>query len=313
MENLAQQIIDTHQRIKPYIHNTPVLSSSLLNSMAGCEVFFKCENFQKMGAFKMRGATNAILNLSKEQLGNGVVTHSSGNMAQAVALAAKSLNVPAYIVMPSNAPQVKVDAVRDYGGMITKCEPTIEARQETADQIIKEKSASFIHPFNDINVVLGQATAAKELLEKHPDLNVLMAPVGGGGLASGTALSAKYFGNDCQAYGGEPELVNDAYRSLESGSIQKNNRIDTIADGLRTNLGPVTFKILNEHLERIILVSEDEIIHAMRLIYERLKIVIEPSCSVPFAALLKEKAHFKGKRVGIILSGGNVDLSKLPF
>jgi len=234
-------------------------------------------------------------------------------MAQAVALAAKSLNIPAYIVMPENAPQVKVNAVQDYGGQITMCKPTIEARQESAEQIIAEKSASFIHPFNDINVVYGQATAAKELLEECPNLDILMAPVGGGGLASGTALSAKCFGSDCLAIGGEPELVSDAYRSLQLGSIQKNDRIDTIADGLRTNLGPVTFKILSEHLERIILVSETEIVHAMRLIYERLKIVIEPSCAVPLAALLKEKEAFSGKKVGIILSGGNVDLSKLPF
>ena len=311
--DFKQRIIDAHQLLLPHIHNTPVVTSSLLNGIAGAKLFFKCENFQKMGAFKIRGATHAILKLSKADRKKGVVTHSSGNMAQAVALAARNIGVPAYIVMPSNAPTVKVNAVKDYGGIITICKPTIEDRQLQADLIIEKTGANFIHPFNDINVVIGQATAAKELLEDYSELEIIMAPVGGGGLASGMALAANIFGDNCIAIGGEPELVDDAFRSLKSGKIEKNDRIDTIADGLRTNLGPVTIEIIQQYLDRIITVSEKEIIDAMRLIYERLKIVIEPSSAVPFAALLKEKSSFQGKKIGVILSGGNVDLSNMPF
>lgn len=306
-------IEEAHNRIKPYIHKTPVMSSKLINEVAGSDIVFKCENFQRMGAFKMRGATNAILQLSEEEKSKGVVTHSSGNMAQAVALAAKSLDIPAYIVMPENAPKVKVAAVKDYGGQITFCESTIEARTSTANEIIKERGSSFIHPFNDHNVVFGQATAAKELLEEHPNLEIIVAPVGGGGLASGSALTAHFFGHNCICIGAEPELVDDAFRSLSSGSIQKNDRIDTIADGLRTNLGPITFEYLSEYLEKIITVTEDEIIHAMKLIWERMKIIVEPSCAVPLAAVLKSPEDFNGKKIGIILSGGNVDLNQLPF
>lgn len=311
--DLREKIIKGHDQIKSHIHRTDVLHSSLIDEIAGAEIYFKCENFQKMGAFKIRGATHAILNLSEVQRAKGVVTHSSGNMAQAVALAARMLNIPAYIVMPSNAPKVKVNAVKDYGGIITICEPTIEDRQRQADIIIEKTGASFVHPFNDINVVIGQATAAKEFLEDYPDLEIILAPVGGGGLASGTALSAKYFGNGCICVGAEPEIVDDAFRSLQSGKIEKNKSIDTIADGLRTNLGPVTFDILSEHIDKIITVSEEEIIQAMRLIFERMKIIIEPSAAVPFAAVLKEKEYFKDKKIGIILSGGNVDVSDLPF
>ena len=306
-------ISEAHDRIKPFIHNTPVLTSTLINNKVGGELFFKCENLQKMGAFKIRGATNAALQLSDEEKKRGLVTHSSGNMAQAVALAARSLNIPAYIVMPENAPKVKVNAVNDYGGDITFCESTIEARTETANEIIKEKGASFIHPFNDHQVVFGQATAAKELLESQADLDIIVAPVGGGGLASGSSLSAKYFGKNCICIGAEPEIVDDAFRSLASGSIQKNDRIDTIADGLRTNLGPITFDYLSKYLDKVITVTEDEIISAMKLIWERMKIIVEPSCAVPLAAIIKNNHEFAGKKIGVILSGGNVDLNNLPF
>ncbi len=304
---------DCHNRIKNYIHRTPVLTSTLLNEISGVRLFFKCENFQRMGAFKMRGAASAILQLSKEQQSKGVVTHSSGNFAQALSLAAKSLGVKAYIVMPSNAPQVKKDAVKGYDGEIIECPPTLEAREQAAALIQKEKGATFLHPSNDMDVILGQGTAAIELLEDHPDLEYIFTPVGGGGLIAGSALAAHHFGNDCKVIGGEPFAVDDAYRSLQSGKIETNTTTNTIADGLKTQLGDVNFPIIQKHVSEIIRVEEDEIIAAMRLIWERMKIIIEPSCAVPFAALLKEKDHFKGKKVGIIFSGGNVDLDNLPF
>lgn len=308
-----ENLQETHKRIEPYIHNTPVLSSTLINEIAGANLYFKCENFQKMGAFKMRGATNAIIQLSDEQRRKGVVTHSSGNFAQALSLAAKSLGVKAYIVMPSSAPQVKKDAVAGYGGQITICEPTLMARESAAKEIEKSLGATFLHPSNDTDVILGQGTAAKELLEVHPSLEYLMAPVGGGGLIAGTILAAQSFGKNCKVVGGEPFEVDDAYRSLISGKIESNQSTNTIADGLKTQLGDKNFPIIKEGIDRIIRVSEKEIMDSMRLIWERLKIVCEASCAVPLAALLKEKETFKGKDIGIIISGGNVDLTKLPF
>jgi threonine dehydratase len=281
--------------------------------MTGAKLYFKCENFQKMGAFKMRGATNAILQLSKEQQQKGVVTHSSGNFAQALALAAKNIGVKAYIVMPSNAPQVKKNAVKAYGGIITECEPTLEARETTANKIQQEKGATFVHPFNDFNVILGNASAGKELLEKHPDLDYIIAPVGGGGLISGTALSTQVFGNNCKVIGAEPQNVDDAYRSLKSGKIETNITTNTIADGLKTTLGDITFAIISNYVEKIITVTEEEIIAAMQLLWERIKIVVEPSSAVTLAAVLKSKKEFENKKVGLILSGGNVDLKHLPF
>ena len=308
-----KSIIEVHQRIAPYIHNTPVLTSQLINDIAGAEIFFKCENFQKMGAFKMRGATNAIMQLSDEQKVKGVVTHSSGNFAQALSLAAQSLKVKAFIVMPSSAPQVKKDAVRGYGGKIIECEPTLVARENMAKEIEQKEGATFIHPSNDMNVILGQATAGKELLEAHPDLEYIFTPVGGGGLIAGTAISASSFGNNCKVIGGEPFEVDDAYRSLQSGIIESNETTNTIADGLKTQLGDINFPIIQGGVERIIRVTEAEIVTAMRLTWERLKIVSEASCAVALAALLKEKEHFQNKKIGIIISGGNVDLSNLPF
>ena len=306
-------LIESHQRINPYIHNTPILSSQLINKIAGANIFFKCENFQKMGAFKMRGATNAIMQLTEAQRQKGVVTHSSGNFAQALSLAAKKLGIKAYIVMPSTAPQVKKDAVKEYGGKISESEPTLEAREKLANEIKQREGATFIHPYNNIDVIIGNGTACKELLESQPNLDYVFTPVGGGGLIAGTALSAYYFGNNCKVVGGEPLEADDAYRSLISGNIETNITTNTIADGLKTNLGDVTFPIIQKHVEKIIRVTEKEIVDAMRLIWERLKIVSEPSSAVALAAMLKEKELFKNKNIGIVISGGNVDLNKLPF
>tara|TARA_B110000495_G_scaffold198783_1_gene211124 strand:+ start:568 stop:1512 length:945 start_codon:yes stop_codon:yes gene_type:complete len=308
-----ENLIEVHQKIKPYIHNTPVLSSKLLNEIVGAKLYFKCENFQKMGAFKMRGATNAILKLSKFQRSKGVVTHSSGNFAQALSLAAQSIGIKAYIVMPSNAAKIKKEGVIGYGGILIECPPTLKAREAAANNIKDTIGATFLHPSNDIDVILGQGTAAKELLEEQPNLDAIFAPVGGGGLIAGTALAANYFGENCKVYGGEPFEADDAYRSLKSGFIESNKTNNTIADGLKTQLGDKNFPIIQEGVDRIIRVTEKEIVEAMRLIWERLKIVCESSCAVALAALIKEKESFYGLEVGIIISGGNVDLNNLPF
>ena len=302
-----------HVRIKPYIHRTPVLRSALLNEIVSANVYFKCENFQKMGAFKMRGATNAILSLSDEDRSKGVVTHSSGNFAQALSLAAKKTGVEAYIVMPKNAPQVKKDAVKTYLGNIIECDSTPIAREEMAEKVQKETGATFIHPSNDDQVIYGQGTAAMELFEDYPDLDYVFSPVGGGGLIAGTALAATYFSKHCKVIGGEPKNADDAYRSFLSGKIEFNVQANTIADGLRTFLGDRNFPIIKKHVEKIIRVEEEEIIQAMKLIWERMKIIVEPSSAVAFAALLKNKSDYKNKNIGIIISGGNVDVGNLPF
>ena len=308
-----EEFTTLHSEIATYIKRTPIMRSRLLNGLAETEVYFKCENFQRMGAFKMRGATAAILALSAEERAKGVVTHSSGNFAQAVSLSAKSLGIPAYIVMPSSAPQVKKDAVKTYGGQITECEPTIKAREAAAAKIEEETGATFLHPSNDLNVIYGQGTAAKEFLEDFPELDVIITPVGGGGLLAGTALAVDFYAEKCKTIGAEPFEVDDAYRSLESGKIEFNKTTNTIADGLKTNLGDKNFPIIKDKVSEIIRVEEEEIITPMKLIWERMKIVVEPSAAVAFAAVLKEKEKFHGKRVGIIISGGNVDLSNLPF
>jgi threonine dehydratase len=305
-----ESISQAHKRIKPFIEHTPVLTSSSLNEMAGCQLFFKCENFQKVGAFKARGAINAALKLPDEERKNGLATHSSGNHAQAIARAGKILNVKSYIVMPRTAPEIKKRGVRGYGGDIFECEPTLQAREETLAQVIKKTGASEIHPFNNYNVMEGQATCAKELFEQVPKLDVVMAPVGGGGLLSGTALATKFFSPATIVIGGEPAGSDDAYRSMQSGKIEP-AQSNTIADGLLTTLGDKTFPIIYENVKEIITVTDEEIIAAMRLIWERLKIIVETSCAVPFAAVLKRKEKFKDMRVGIILSGGNVDLEKV--
>ena len=308
-----EDLTNCYNRIRPYIHNTPILTSNLINKLVGAELYFKCENFQRAGAYKIRGATNAIMQLSKAQQLNGVVTHSSGNFAQALSLAAKSLNIKAYIIMPSNSPMVKKNAVLEYGGEVIECEPTIEARQTTADQIAKNTGATFIHPSNNPDVIIGQSTAGLELLKEHPNLDYLICPIGGGGLIAGTALAAAYFSDHCKVLGGEPFEADDAYRSLISGKIETNITTNTIADGLRTQLGSHNFPIIKKHVKQIIRITETEIIEAMQLIWERMKIIIEPSSAVAFAAVLKEKELFKNQKIGIIISGGNVDVNNLPF
>lgn len=305
-----QTIEQAHERIKPYIHRTPVLTSQSINEATGCHVFLKCENFQKVGAFKARGAMNAALSLSPEQRARGIATHSSGNHAQALARAAKILGVKSYIVMPRTAPEIKKRGVRGYGGEIFECEPTLQARESTLAEVILKTGATEIHPFNNYEVIAGQATAAKELFADVKDLDVIMAPVGGGGLLSGTALAANYFSQNTKVIAGEPAGSDDAYRSLKSGKIEQ-AQSQTIADGLLTTLGDKTFPIIQELVSEIITVSDEQIIAAMKLVWERVKIIIEPSCAVPLAALIKEKDRFKGQRVGIILSGGNVDLEKV--
>lgn len=302
-------IAAAHERIKPYIHHTPVMTSTSIDEMAGCSVFFKCENFQKVGAFKARGAMNAILKLTTEQRSKGVATHSSGNHAQALARAAKILQVASYIVMPRTAPEIKKRGVRAYCGEIFECEPTLAAREATLEEVIRKTGAAEIHPFNNYDVMEGQATCAKEFFEETSSLDFLLAPVGGGGLLSGTALAAKYFSPSTAVIAGEPEGSDDAYRSLKSGKIEP-AQSNTIADGLLTTLGTKTFPIIQDLVKEIITVTDEEIVAAMRIIWERLKIIVEPSCAVPFAAVLKQKSRFAGKRVGIILSGGNVDLER---
>lgn len=304
---------ECHKLIAPYIHRTPVLSSRLIDEIIGAQVVFKCENFQRMGAYKMRGATHAILKLDPESRESGVVTHSSGNFAQALSLAAKSLGVDAHIVMPSNAPKVKKEGVISYGGNIIECEPTVEARIETAERVAAKTGATFIHPSNDPDVILGQGTACLELLEDHPELEYIFVPVGGGGLIGGSALAAFHLGNKTRIIGAEPFEVDDAYRSMISGRIESNITTNTIADGLKTTLGDNTLPLILNYVDKIIRVDEDEIVSAMKLIWERMKIVVEASSAVALAALIRNKKDYVGSSVGIIISGGNVDLTDLPF
>ena len=313
MEVTKQDLIDSHNRIKPFIHDTPVLTSNYVNEITEAEVYFKCENFQKMGAFKMRGAANAILKLTDEQKNNGVVTHSSGNHAQAISLAAKKIGIKAYIVMPSNAPKIKKEAVKGYGGELIECESNLEAREAAAKDLVDSKSATFIHPSNNLDVIIGQGTASKELIEQYGSFDHILVPIGGGGLIAGSALAAKYFGDNCSVIGTEPFEVDDAYRSLISGKIETNITNNTIADGLRTQLGDKNFPIILNEVKKIIRITEDEIIDSMKLIWQRLKIICEPSCSLPLAGVLKKKDDFKGKKIGIIITGGNIDFYNLPF
>jgi len=308
-----EELIKVHERIRPYIHRTPVLTSESIDQIAGIQLFFKCENLQKVGAFKFRGACNALLSMSEEELSQGVATHSSGNHAQALALAAKMKGVHAYIVMPRTAPSVKKAAVAGYGAEIIECEPTLEAREQALHEVCKRTGARFIPPFDDYRIIAGQGTAAKEIFEKVNNLDALITPVGGGGLLAGSALAAKYFSPQTQVFAGEPEGADDAYRSFISGERVLTHTPDTIADGLLTTLGEKNFEIIRREVQAIITVSDKEIIEAMKLLWERMKIVVEPSGAVPFAAVLKNREQFLGKKVGVILSGGNVDLTKLPF
>lgn len=301
------------KRIGPYVHNTPVLTSSTLDRMLQATVYFKCENFQRMGAFKIRGATNAILLLSEEERAKGVITHSSGNFAAALALAAAQLDTKAMIVMPSNAPGVKKDAVAGYGAQIIECQPTLKSRESTMLEVQKKTGATFIHPSNDMNVILGNATAVWELSKKVDHLDVVIAPVGGGGLLAGTALAVNHLNYYIETIGAEPFGADDAYLSLKTGKIQPSINPKTIADGLKTQLGDLNFPIIQKFVSKIIRVEESDIVEAMKIIWERMKIVIEPSSAVAVAALFRNQREFRNRKIGVILSGGNVDLTHLPF
>ena len=301
------------ERIRPHVHRTPVFTSNAVNEISGAEVFFKCENLQKAGAFKARGATNAVFSLPEEQARRGVATHSSGNHAAALALAGGRRGIPVTVVMPDNAPAIKKRAVEGYGARILYCEPTFQAREEMLAQVAERTGAVVVHPFDDPRVIAGQGTAALEFFEQVGGIDTVIAPVGGGGLLSGSALAAKGLSPDARVFGAEPRNVNDAWQSLKSGRIMPVTGKTSIADGLLARLGTLTFPIIREHVAGIVTVSEASIVDAMRLVWERLKLIVEPSAAVAVAALLRQPEEFQGRRVGIILSGGNVDLDKLPW
>jgi len=306
-------IQSAHKRIRPFIHRTPVLTSQQLNRIFGCELYFKCENFQKVGAFKFRGATNAVLSLADDQKKHGVVTHSSGNHAAALALAAGMNGIKAYIVMPENAPSVKKDAVAGYGASITFCKPTLQAREETCRTIMEKEGATLIHPYDNFNVICGQGTASLELLEDVDDLNVIVAPIGGGGLMSGTSTCAKAINDRIKVIGAEPLNANDAWKSFKTGILTPSVNPLTIADGLLTSLSELTFSVIRKNVDDIFTAQEESITSSMKLIWERMKIIIEPSSATVLAVIKENPGFFKGKKVGLIISGGNVDLKRLPF
>jgi threonine dehydratase len=306
-------IQSAHSRIRPFIHWTPVMSSHQLNELFNCELFFKCENFQKVGAFKFRGATNAVLSLTEVQKSRGVVTHSSGNHAAALALAARMNGVKAHIVMPDNAPEVKKNAVAGYGAEITFCKPTLEAREETTRKIIEQSGATLVHPYDNFNVICGQGTAALELLEEKSDLGIVIAPIGGGGLMSGTSVTVKGINNDIQVIGAEPLNANDAFISFKTGKLTPSLNPKTVADGLLTSLSELTFSIVSKNVDNIFTASEESIINCMLLVWERMKIIIEPSSATVLAIVKENHDFFKEKKIGLIISGGNVDFRKLPF
>jgi threonine dehydratase len=305
-------IRSAHKRIEPYIHRTPVLTSRQLNRIFECDLYFKCENFQKVGAFKFRGATNAVLSLTEEKKKHGVVTHSSGNHAAALALAAGLNGIKAFIVMPENAPSVKKDAVAGYGASITFCKPTLQSREETCRNIM-EKEATLVNPYDNFYVICGQGTASLELLEDVDDLDVVVAPVGGGGLMSGTSTCVKGISNKIKVIGAEPLNANDAWKSFKTGILTPSVNPLTIADGLLTSLSELTFSIIRKNVDDIFTVNEESIISSMKLVWERMKIIIEPSSATVLAAVKENPDFFRGKRTGLIISGGNVDLRKLPF
>lgn len=307
------EIKQAAERIRPYAHRTPVATCASLDERVGARMFMKCENFQKVGAFKFRGACNAVLSLKDSEAVRGVATHSSGNHAQALALAARQRGIPAHIVMPENASQVKKAAVLGYGGLVTLCEPTLAARESTLRRVVEDTGATVIHPYNDPRVIAGQGTAALELLEEVPDLDVVMAPVGGGGLLSGTAIACRGVSPRIRVLAGEPEGADDAFRSLAAGRILPSSNPSTVADGLLTSLGDLTFPIIQSLVERVVTVSETAILEAMRFVWERAKIIIEPSSAVPVAVLFERKVDLGGLRIGVILSGGNLDLDRIPF
>ena len=302
-----------HSIIQKYAHRTPVLTSSAINKITGGNLFFKCENFQKVGAFKFRGASNAVFSLSEEEAAKGVATHSSGNHAAALALAAKMRGIPSHIVMPENSPEIKKKAVAGYGANITFCKPTLQARESALKTVVEQTGATEIHPYNNFYVIAGQGTAAKELIEDVGEFNLIITPVGGGGLLSGTAISAKHLLPECNVIAAEPAGADDAFRSFHAKKLIPSENPKTIADGLLTSLGERNFSIIMEKVDDIITVSEEKIVEAMQLIWERMKIIVEPSSAVPLGAILEGKIDVQRKKTGIILSGGNLDLGKLPF
>jgi threonine dehydratase len=302
-----------HQRISDHIHNTPILTSDSLDNELGSNLFFKCENFQKTGSFKIRGATNSILQLNDTEIKNGIITTSSGNHGAAVAFIADKIGTSSKIIMPNNTPKNKIENVQRYGGEIFYCEPNIKSREDTLEKMIQKSGGSIIHPYNDEKIIAGQGTAAKELIEKVPDLDAIICPVSGGGLLSGTLLAAKNLKPDIKVFGAEPENADDTYRSILNNKIMSNETTDTIADGLRAQVGTVTFPIIKENVDKILLVSEEMIISSMYMIWQRLKIIIEPSCSIVLAALMLNSNKFLNKKVGLILTGGNYDLKQIPW
>jgi threonine dehydratase len=306
-------VIAAHDRIRPHIHETPVLTSSFLNRLTGAELFFKCENFQKAGAFKVRGASNAVFGLSDDKLDRGVATHSSGNHALSLSYAAGRRGIPCTVVMPRTAPQAKKDAVRGYGGVIVECEPSTSSREAVFAEVVAQSGADFVHPYNDPRVIAGQATCSRELLGQVPALDAVIAPIGGGGMVSGTCLTLSTLAPDVRIYAAEPEQANDAARSFRAGHIIADDAPVTVADGLKVPLKELTWHFVRNHVTDILTATEQEIIDAMKLTWARMKIVIEPSCAVPLATILGNPEVFRGKRVGVIITGGNVDLDKLPW
>ena len=302
-----------HQRISEHIHNTPILTSDSLDNELGSNLFFKCENFQKTGSFKIRGATNSILQLNDTEIKNGIITTSSGNHGAAVAFIADKIGTSSKIIMPNNTPKNKIENVQRYGGEIFYCEPNIKSREDTLEKMIQKSGGSIIHPYNDEKIIAGQGTAAKELIEKVPDLDAIICPVSGGGLLSGTLLAAKNLKPGIKVFGAEPENADDTYRSILNNKIVSNETTDTIADGLRAQVGTVTFPIIKENVDKILLVSEEMIVSSMYIIWQRLKIIIEPSCSIVLAALMLNSKRFLNKKVGLILTGGNYDLKQIPW
>lgn len=302
-----------HQRISDHIQNTPILTSDSLDNELGSNLFFKCENFQKTGSFKIRGATNSVLQLNDTEIKNGIITTSSGNHGAAVAFIADKIGTSSKIIMPNNTPKNKIENVQRYGGEIFYCEPNIKSREDTLEKMIQKSGGSIIHPYNDEKIIAGQGTAAKELIEKVPDLDAIICPVSGGGLLSGTLLAAKNLKPGIKVFGAEPENADDTYRSILNNKIMSNETTDTIADGLRAQVGTVTFPIIKENVDKILLVSEEMIISSMYMIWQRLKIIIEPSCSIVLAALMLNSNKFLNKKVGLILTGGNYDLKQIPW
>ncbi len=306
-------VVKAHELIRPLVHRTPVLTSRSINLITSAQLFFKCENLQKVGAFKFRGACNAVFSLSDEQVARGVCTHSSGNHAAALALAARLRGVPVYIVMPNNAPSIKKKAVEGYGAQITFCEPTLASRESTLAEIAAKTGATEIHPYNNFEVIAGQGTAAKELLEEVGPLDILLCPIGGGGLLSGTSITGRELNPKGLVIAAEPEGADDAYRSFHAKKLIPSVNPKTIADGLLTSVGEINFRIIQRKTDEIVTVSERGIVQAMRMIWERMKIIVEPSSAVALAAILENKVEVKDKKIGVILSGGNVDLENLPF